>query len=616
VQAQVSTLAGLVSNDAVSFTVDTLAPQVRLNAPADGAALNVVQPVISGTSEAGAEIEVELLDGQGNVVETLVATADMLGAWSVTPTMPLVDGAYSVIATASDRAGNSATAGPNDFTIDTQAPALSITAPADGSVSGVRDVVVRGVTEAGQEVVVELLDGMGNVLSTQTVTADGMGAYSATFQNLANGSYTATASASDAAGNSSDAMVSFAVDSAQPTLAVNTPADGMVSNTGALIVSGTSDANATVTVVVRDAGGNVVFSGPAMVNMDGTFSLTIDPALMDGAYTVTVTATGPNGLSTSEARDVVVDQTAPVTVISQPGVGAVVGSATPTIRGTSEPNSKVTIAIDGQVVGTVTADANGMWSFTVTEPLGEGAHSVSASSVDAAGNQGQPATVDFTIDLSAPMVTITSPMAGSQVGSPVVVTGTAEPGATVTILIDGVEAGKTTADASGAWSFEAGELPEGTHTVEARVTDAAGRVGTSGEVSFEVKTSAPVVILTPVNGGMVTGPSVTVTGTGEPGTTVTVTVGGQSKTVVVGEDGRWSVTFDDVPAGATTIEATDGTTTTTVTFTVNDPVGNADSNIVLTGSGGCAQVPGGGAGSAPLWLVALGFAALRRRHRA
>jgi large repetitive protein len=212
------------------------------------------------------------------------------------------------------------------------------------------------------------------------------------------------------------------------------------------------------------------------------------------------------------------------------------------------------------------------------------------------------------------MLSITSPMAGQQVGSPVTITGNAEPGATISILIDGVVVGSATADANGAWSFEAGELGNGTHTVEATSTDAGGNMGSSGSVSFEVKAGAMVTITAPSMGGTVTGPSVTVTGTGEPGTTLTVTVGEQTKTVVVGEDGSWSVTFEDVPAGPISITADDGSSSVSIDVTVNDPTA-IDGGMILSGAGGCAQGAGGSPVSGGLWLLVMGAMALGRRRR-
>ncbi len=612
--ATVQTAAGVVSTDTADFTVDTVAPAVTLATPVDGAALNVSRPAVTGTSEAGAELQIELLNAAGDVVETLTATADLMGMWTATPTMALVDGAYTARATASDRAGNEAVAGPNAFTIDTTAPLLTIATPVAGATLGSRDVLASGATDAGQAVVLELVDAMGMVVATLQGAGDNAGAFGATFMNLANGSYTINATATDAAGNVTRQSVGFTVDSDEPELVVNSPTDMSVSDTGAVVVSGTASQDATVLIIIRDAAGNEVRRVPAPLDAQGAFSVTLDPALADGAYDIEVVATGVNGLTTSETRGVVVDTTAPITTISQPGVGAIVGTATPTITGTSEPGAVVTITIDGQAVGTATAGADGMWSLVAPSALADGMHTVSAAAVDAAGNAGAPVTRDFTVDTGAPMVTITSPVAGQQVADTTpTVTGTAEPGAVVTIVIDGQVVGTATAGADGMWSFEVPALTPGTHTVEARTTDGAGNMGSSGSVSFEVKTQAPVVIVTPVMGGAVTGPTVVVTGTGEPGATITVTVGGQTKTAVVGQDGAWTVSFDAVPAGMTTIEAGDGSTSTSVTVTVNDPTDDT-SSFVLTGTGGCAQGAGGSPASGALWLLALGAIARRRRR--
>jgi MYXO-CTERM domain-containing protein len=107
---------------------------------------------------------------------------------------------------------------------------------------------------------------------------------------------------------------------------------------------------------------------------------------------------------------------------------------------------------------------------------------------------------------------------------------------------------------------------------------------------------------------------VTVTGTGEPGATITVKVGDQTQTAVVGQDGTWTVTFNEVPAGMTTIEAGDGMSTTSINITVDEQTVAPEDDLVLTG--GCAQGAGGPAHSA-LWLIALGgLAVIRRRKRA
>ncbi|WP_276527644.1 Ig-like domain-containing protein, partial [Burkholderia multivorans] len=77
---------------------------------------------------------------------------------------------------------------------------------------------------------------------------------------------------------------------------------------------------------------------------------------------------------------------------------------TPTITGSgAQPNAKVTIFIDGQAVGTVTADAGGRWSYT-PGTLPDGSHQISVTQTDANGNSSAPAAVGVVIDTVMPGV--------------------------------------------------------------------------------------------------------------------------------------------------------------------------------------------------------------------
>ncbi len=620
--ATVTNTAGIVTTEVVGFIIDTIAPSLALLTPLEDASLNDPAPAITGTSEPGAQIEVELRDAQGDILETLTAIAGPLGQWSVAPSMPLTDGAYSVVAVALDDAGNSTTQGPRAFTIDTIAPALTITAPAADELFIVRDVVVTGVTDPDQEVVLTLHDAQGDVVSTQTVTADAQGDWSVSFENLQNGAYTVSASAVDAATNASDAEVDFVVDSQQPELILTSPAQDLLTNAPNLVIAGQASADAEVVIIIRDSAGveldrlTPTLDDSAMMPL-ASFDITSPMPLPDGAYTVEVIVTRPNGLSTQETRAVIIDTMAPTVTISQPGAGAIVGVNNPMISGMSDPGATVVVRMDGQEVGTVTADAAGVWTLALSTPLADGAHAVSVTATDAAGNVGEPVTRDFTVDTSAPMVMLTAPVQGQTLApGVVVVSGIAAPGATVSIVIDGEVVGMATADASGMWSFQAPALAEGDHTVEARVTNEAGTTGTSGELTFEVREpmmSAPVTITSPGPGATVSGPGVTVSGAGTPGAMVTVTVGDQSQTVTVGEDGMWSVTFDEVAQGRTTIRASDGRTSVTLTVTVGQ-LQSPYSDAYLVG-GGCAQGSGQAPAGAGLWLLGLGLLYRARRKR-
>ncbi|MBM2886813.1 hypothetical protein JFK97_20720, partial [Chromobacterium phragmitis] len=75
----------------------------------------------------------------------------------------------------------------------------------------------------------------------------------------------------------------------------------------------------------------------------------------------------------------------------------------PTITGSAEANSTVTVYVDGTAVGTTTANGSGAWSYNLSSPLADGNHSIRATATDAAGNvSGQSSGYNVTIDTTAP----------------------------------------------------------------------------------------------------------------------------------------------------------------------------------------------------------------------
>jgi Bacterial Ig-like domain/Olfactomedin-like domain len=75
--------------------------------------------------------------------------------------------------------------------------------------------------------------------------------------------------------------------------------------------------------------------------------------------------------------------------------------------------------------------------------------------------------------------------------------GTADASAVVTLTIDGSTTVTTTADGTGAWSYTPTELADGSHTIVASETDAAGNTG-SASLSFTLDTTLPTIAINPV----------------------------------------------------------------------------------------------------------------------
>ncbi|HFH3076998.1 TPA: Ig-like domain-containing protein, partial [Pseudomonas aeruginosa] len=439
--------------------------------------------VLSGTAEAG--VTIVITDGNGNPIGQ--TSADANGSWSFTPGSQLPDGTV-VNVVARDAAGNSSPA--TSITVDGVAPNAPVVEPSNGS-------ELSGTAEPGSSVT--LTDGNGNPIGQ--VTADGSGNWTFTPSTpLPNGTVV-NATATDPSGNASS-PASVTVDAVAPATPVVNPSNGST-------LSGTAEPGATVTLT--DGSGNPI--GQVTADGSGNWSFTPGTPLPNGTV-VNATATDASG-NTSAGSSVTVDSVAPATPVVNPSNGT-------TLSGTAEPGSSVTLTDgSGNPIGQVTADGSGNWSFTPSTPLADGTV-VNATATDPAGNtSGQGST---TVDGVAPATPTVNLSNGSSLS------GTAEPGSTV-ILTDGNgnPIAEVTADGSGNWTYTPSTPIANGTVVNVVAQDAAGN--SSPGASVTVDSQAPAApVLNPSNG-------TTLSGTAEPGATVTLTDGNGNPIGQVTADG-------------------------------------------------------------------------------
>ncbi|WP_073705462.1 Ig-like domain-containing protein, partial [Pseudomonas aeruginosa] len=550
-----------------STTVDSVAPAAPVVNPSNGAE-------ISGTAEPGATVT--LTDGSGNPIGQV--TADGSGNWSFTPSTPLADGTV-VNATATDPAGN--TSGQGSTTVDGVAPTTPTVNLSNGS-------SLSGTAEPGSTVI--LTDGNGNPIAE--VTADGSGNWTYTPSTpIANGTVVNVV-AQDAAGNSSPGA-SVTVDSQAPAAPVVNPSNGTT-------LSGTAEPGATVTLT--DGNGNPI--GQVTADGSGNWSFTPSTPLADGTV-VNATATDPAG-NTGGQGSTTVDAIAPAT----PTVNLSNGSS---LSGTAEPGSTVILTDgNGNPIAEVTADGSGNWTYTPSTPIANGTV-VNVVAEDAAGNSSPPATV--TVDSSAPPAPVINPSNG------VVISGTAEAGATVTLTdAGGNPIGQVTADGSGNWSFTPGTpLANGT-VIVATATDPTGNTGPQAATTVDA-VAPPAPVIDPSNG-------TTISGTAEAGAKVILTDGNGNPIGETTADGSGNWTFTPAtplangtvvnavaqdpagntgPQGSTTVDAVapntpvvnpsngnllNGTAEPGSTVTLTDGNGNPIGQTTADGSGNWSFTPG------------------------
>ncbi|QCA05868.1 Ig-like domain-containing protein [Pantoea vagans] len=488
-----------------------------------GAVTNDSTPTLNGT--AGNGVTVRVYDNGTLIGST---TSDASGSWSFTPSRGVADGEHAFTADVVNGVGQvSPQSGAWALTVDTAAPAavadLVVTddvgavtgALADGDTTDDSTPTLSGTAEAGA--VVTVYDG-GRAIGS--VTADATtGAWSWTPDAaLDDGAHSITVTATDAAGNESpaSAAVSVTVDTSGNLIQITSVTDDAGSVTGNIAAGGVTD-DATPTVNGTGKAGSVVsvydgeiLLGTATVLSNGTWSLTPATALAEGAHTLRAVSTDAAGVvSDAVTFSFTLDLTAPAapaisgaaddvgSVQGELASGAVSDDPTPTLNGTAEAASTVRVYDGGTLLGSVTAGADGAWSFTPTSTLKEGAHSFTVTATDAAGNTSPAsAAFDLTLDFTAPDATrlaITGfaddvgevqgnvVSGGSSDDTTPVISGTGTAGDTVTVYstLNGTQSvlGSATVGADGSWSLAVDSshaLAAGTHGLTAVESDPAG----------------------------------------------------------------------------------------------------------------------------------------------
>lgn len=615
VKGSITDSAGNITTINSAGNIDISPPEITINAPL---LTNDSTPLVTGTSsESNSTITVSFVD-INNISHSIDVQTDSSGNWSVEATHALAEGNYTVTASMTDTAGNIGT--NSDFgVIDLTAPELRII-PSFGlgnliSLSGESDL------PAGSTITItEYLVG-GAVGATYTATTNSSGAW--TVLNitvpLLNLAYV-TATAMDEAGNVAT-VNSLDFDNVAPTLTVNIDA---LSNDTTPLISGTTDmASGTEVKIKVTDDDNQVQTFTATVQADNTWSVSVPNTLAQGEYTVVVEVRDEVGNLTTIQDSAVVDSVAPTLNTSTLDDSK---DNTPTLSGNStEIGATVAVIIDGQILS-ATVDIDGHWEVTVPEALADGDYTAQISIEDEAKNISQT-TIDVTIDTTIPIVTL-SPLTQLNTNTPTIEGTSEEPQGTIVdvVITDSNNDTHTVTaivDANGDWQVVSPQLPEGSYSVNASITDDAGNTASNTALSL-VDTLAPTISINTL--GTINNSTPTISGTSNEaqGVTITVTVtdinGSTDYNVITGEGGAWSVDTTTVlvdgnigvsasitdNAGNTSQTSTTGvlntsapTITITPLFDSNDqtPVISGTSsaldgtsiNIVITGEGGAVE---------------------------
>ncbi|EQA1589234.1 Ig-like domain-containing protein [Enterobacter hormaechei] len=613
VTAAVSDKAGNPASVDHTLTVDVTVPAVTIHTVAGDDVINVAEhnqaQIISGSATgaaAGDKITVTI-GGQ-----TYTTVLDAAGNWSVGVPASVIsglsDGSVTVTASVTDAAGNTGS-GTHNVTVDTGLPSVSFNAISDDNVLNAvekgQDLSVSGTSAnlAEGTVVTVTLNGKNY---TATTAADGTWSLTvpaADLAGLGQASYTLNATATNGVGNSVSSSANLLVDTALPTVTINTVAGDNVINAAEVAAGQTitgkvanADIGNTVTVNI---GGNTY---TATVQSDLTWSVNVPEsvltALGNGDLTVSATVTNDHGNTGTGERDITIDASLPGlrvdTVAGDDVINSIEHGQNLIVTGSSDglaAGTTLTVTVNGKTYA-ASVLADGTWSAAIPAAdvgaLAAGTVTVTVAGQSAAGN---PVSIshDVTVDLAAVAISIDAiatddVINAAEKGADLVLSGSTsnvEENQTVTITFGG-KSYTAKVDADGNWtatvpSSDLAGLKDGDASVQVSVTNVNGNSASAGR-EYSVDATAPTVTIDTVAGDNVingseaaAGVAISGTTTAEVGQTVTVNLGGNSYTAQVQQGGVWSI---NVPAADLSTLADNGYT---VQVSVSDAAGNPGS---------------------------------------
>ncbi|WP_425267724.1 Ig-like domain-containing protein [Enterobacter hormaechei] len=613
VTASVSDKAGNPASVDHALTVDVTVPAVTIHTVAGDDVINVAEhnqaQIISGSATGAAAGDKVTVTIGGQTYTTVL---DAAGNWSVGVPANVIsglsDGTVTVSVSVTDAAGNTGS-GTHNVTVDTGLPSVSFNAISDDNVLNAvekgQDLSVSGTSAnlaEGTQVTVTL----NGKNYTATTAADGTWSLTvpaADLAGLGQASYTLNATATNGVGNSVSNSANLLVDTALPTVTINTVAGDNVINAAEVAagqtLSGTvanAEAGNTVTVTI----GGHSYTATVQNNLSWSVNVPSDvlTALGNGSLSVTATVTNGHGNTGTGEREIAIDANLPGlrvdTVAGDDVVNTIEHAQNMIVSGTSDglaPGTALTVTVNGKdYAATVLAD--GTWRAAIpstdVSAWPEGTVKISVTGDSAAGN---PITIshDVTVDLATVAISINAlatddVINAAEKGADLVLSGVTtnvEAGQTVTISLNG-RIYTTTVDDSGNWTYtvpsaDLAGLKDGDASVQVSVTNAHGNSASAGR-EYSVDATAPTVNIDTVTGDNVingseaaAGVDISGTTTAEVGQTVTVTLGGNSYTAQVQQGGVWSV---NVPGTDLSALADNGYT---VQASVSDAAGNPGS---------------------------------------
>ncbi len=448
-----------------SFVVDDTPPSVVLNSPADGSEIRSGTLIDLDVSDTNT-LDTVLYAWDGGTETSLASPYDV-------PTSGLSEGTHTLAVSARDAAGNWANV-TYSFIIDDTPPSITLLSPAEGSYVTDGDTIDTDVHD--DNTLQQVLYGWDG-LATNSLSAP----YDITVSGLSDGSHTLNISARDAAGNWAIATYTFVVDNTPPSIALLSPSDSSVIQSGTIIDLDVTDAISLSQVLYHwDSDTNSTLPSPYDVSTAG---------LNEGPHQLYVFAEDGAGNWASSTYSFTIDDTAPTITLLSPSDGAEIQSGTAIDLDVTDGNgvSSVTYNWDGESNATLASPYD-----VDTTGLSEGAHVLHVYAEDLASNTAS-ATFTFTVDDTPPAIVLNSPSDGSEIQSGTTVDLDVSDANTLAEVHYNWDGGTNQTMAS-PYDVQASGLTEGSHTLNVFARDEAGNEA-SASYTFVIDDTSPTITL-------------------------------------------------------------------------------------------------------------------------
>ncbi len=571
------------TTSAATVTVNAnQAPTVSLTSPAANSVLTAPTNLILAASAA---------DSDGTITQVdFYADGSLLGSSTTAPYNfswnNISIGSHSLTAIATDNLGAATTSTATAINVIAP-PIVSLTAPANNTVATAPASITltANASSAGSIAQVDFYNG---TILIGTATA---APYSFNWTNVAAGSYSISAAATDGNGATTTSAPITLVANAAPTVSLTSPAANSVL---------TAPASFTLTANAADADGTIAkvefYNGTTLIGTATAAPYSFNwTNVAAGSYSITAIATDNYGATTTSTLVAVISNQLPGVSLTSPianTVSVAPGSFTLTANAADSDGSitKVDFYADGILIGTAAAAP---YTFAWTN-VPAGSHSLSAIATDNLNGSTTSATV-VVISNAIPMVSLTAPTTSSSYTTPANITVSANPtdtdgsiakvefyandGTTNTLI------GTSTTGTAGSYSINWNAAPAGNYSLTAIATDNLGAATTSTATAINVISPPTVSLTAPANNTVATAPaSFTLTANASSAGSI-AQVDFYNGTTLIGTAtaAPYSYAWTNVPSGSYTITAVatdgNGATTTSAPITL---IANAAPTISLT----------------------------------